>query len=226
MAGAEGITVLVTGSLSLSAENTRWLRSAAPEIDSVELVLDRQQLCTRASGTRRAVGIVDATTPELPALARQFGAVAVGGLLAVTANPDETHVVGLFGRGVMGVILASSPAEELITAVRGVASGHWFVSPRYLPALAEIVAHDPYGPRARKLRELLTERELDVLLLLASGEANQEIADHLGISVTTVRSHVLSILRKMNVPNRTVAAISAYRSGLAGARSDVGVSSG
>jgi DNA-binding NarL/FixJ family response regulator len=216
VAGGDGVTVLVTGSFSVSADNIRWLRANAPEIAGVELVLDRDQLCTRASAARRAVGIVDAATPDLTGLAERFGSVAAGGILAVTANPAEEHVVGLFARGVMGVTLASSPAEELVTAIRGVASGHWFAPPRYLAAVAETVVRNPRGPRARKLRELLTERELDVLLLLASGSANQEIADALGISVTTVRSHVLSILRKLNVPNRTVAAICAYRSGLVG----------
>ena len=216
MAGGDGVTVFVTGSFSVSADNIRWLRANAPEITSVELVLDSGQLCTRASAAGRAVGIVDAATPELAGLAERFGSVAAGGILAVTANPDEGHVVGLFARGVMGVTLTSSPAEELVTAIRGVASGHWFAPPRYLAALAETVVRNPRGPRAQKLRELLTERELDVLLLLAAGCANQEIADKLGISVTTVRSHVLSILRKLNVPNRTVAAICAYRSGLVG----------
>lgn len=216
MAGGDGVTVFVTGSFSVSADNIRWLRANAPEITSVELVLDSGQLCTRASAAGRAVGIVDAATPELAGLAERFGSVAAGGILAVTANPDEGHVVGLFARGVMGVTLTSSPAEELVTAIRGVASGHWFAPPRYLAALAETVVRNPRGPRAQKLRELLTERELDVLLLLAAGSANQEIADKLGISVTTVRSHVLSILRKLNVPNRTVAAICAYRSGLVG----------
>ncbi|MEQ0558078.1 response regulator transcription factor [Amycolatopsis sp. NEAU-NG30] len=216
MAAGDGVTVLVTGSFSVSADNIRWLRANAPEITSVELVLDTGQLCTRASAAGRAVGIVDASTPELPALAERFGSVAAGGILAVTANPAEEHVVGLFARGVMGVTLTSSPAEELVTAIRGVASGHWFAPPRYLAAVAETVVRNPRGPRAQKLRELLTDRELDVLLLLAAGSANQEIADKLGISVTTVRSHVLSILRKLNVPNRTVAAICAYRSGLVG----------
>ncbi|HET6708799.1 response regulator transcription factor [Amycolatopsis sp.] len=216
MRGGDGVTVLVTGSFSVPADNIRWLRANAPEIATVELVVDRDQLCTRASAAGRAVGIVDAATPELPVLAERFGTVAVGGILAVTANPAEDHVVGLFARGVTGVVLTSSPAEELVTAIRGVASGHWFAPPRYLAALAETVVRNPRGPRARHLRELLTERELEVLLLLASGSANQEIADALGISVTTVRSHVLSILRKLNVPNRTVAAICAYRSGLAG----------
>ena len=216
MAGGDGVTVFVTGSFSVSADNIRWLRANAPEITSVELVLDSGQLCTRASAAGRAVGIVDAATPELAGLAERFGSVAAGGILAVTANPDEGHVVGLFARGVMGVTLTSSPAEELVTTIRGMASGHWFAPPRYLAALAETVVRNPRGPRAQKLRELLTERELDVLLLLAAGSANQEIADKLGISVTTVRSHVLSILRKLNVPNRTVAAICAYRSGLVG----------
>lgn len=216
MGDGDGVTVLVTGSFSVSADNIRWLRANAPEITSVELVVDPGQLCTRAGAAGRAVGIVDAATPELAGLAERFGSVAAGGILAVTANPAEDHVVELFARGVLGVTLTSSPAEELVTAIRGVASGHWFAPPRYLAAVAETVVRNPRGPRARKLRELLTERELDVLLLLAAGCANQAIADKLGISVTTVRSHVLSILRKLNVPNRTVAAICAYRSGLAG----------
>jgi DNA-binding NarL/FixJ family response regulator len=159
---------------------------------------------------------VDADLPDLPTLVARFPQVASGGILAVATDPDERQVVDLVTRGVMGVVHTASPAEELITAIRAIAAGYLFVPPRFLPALAYTVLRNPRNAGARELRELLTDRELDVLMLLASGSANRDIADKLGISVTTVRSHVLSILRKMNVPNRTMAAISAYRSGLTG----------
>lgn len=75
-----------------------------------------------------------------------------------------------------------------------------------MPSEEELSAH--------RLRRLLTGRELDVLRLLVSGSSNREIAAELRVSVTTVRTHVQSILRKLSAPNRTAAAIVGDRSGL------------
>ncbi|MFC0429187.1 response regulator transcription factor [Kutzneria buriramensis] len=216
MLGPSAITVVVLGALRVSDENVRLLRTIAPEIGSVELVASGEQLCAEAAVWGRVVGIVDAGTPGLPAVAERFRRVAEGGLLAVAVHPNEAQVKELFACGVMGVVLTSGPAEELITAVRAISAGHMFVPPQFLPVLAETVLRNPYNERARELRGLLTEREMEVLMLLAGGRTNPEIAGQLGISVATVRSHVLTILRKMKVPNRTVAAICAYRSGLVG----------
>ncbi len=216
MSGSDGITVLLADVFSVSEDNVLRIRLTMPEISSVERVADSRQLCARAARAALAVGVVDAQTPDIAALVERFAKGASGGIVAVAADPAPARITELFAGGVMGVVLASGPAEELITAIRAVAAGHQFVPPPYLPALAEAVLRHPKGERARALRSLLTDRELDVLLLVAAGGANREIADQLGISVTTVRSHVLSILRKLNVPNRTMAAICAYRSGLAG----------
>ena len=208
------IVVLVAGGFGVSPDNISRLRHTVPELDAIEVAADRDQLCARAAAAGCAVGIVDAESPGLPQLVERFHQEAAGGILAVMEDAAEGQIVELLSAGVMGVVFACSPAEELITAIRAIAAGHMFVPPPFLPALADTMLHNPLGDRARELRRILTGRELDVLLLLASGSANREIADELGISVTTVRSHVLSILRKMNVPNRTVAAIHAFRSGL------------
>jgi DNA-binding NarL/FixJ family response regulator len=212
--GVNEITVVVAGAFSVSDENVHRLCAAAPEIRSVELVATGEHLCAEAAVWGHVVGIVDAGMPGLPLVVERFRKVARGGILAVATRPDDRQVKELFASGVMGMVLTSGPAEELITAVRAICAGHMFVPPKFLAILAETVLHNPYNERARELRGLLTDRELEVLLLLAGGSSNPEIADRLGISVTTVRSHVLTILRKMKVRNRTLAAICAYRSGL------------
>lgn len=144
-----------------------------------------------------------------------------GGLVAVVTGAgerDRLHVA-LYA-GFRGLVFDTSPVEEVVTAVRAVAAGHPFIPAAFLNDVA--LAMLPIAVRLGERRDdprstgALTAREQEVLSLLAIGCPNEEIAEKLVITEATVRSHVLKILRKLGVRNRTEAVFIAHQRGLFG----------
>ena len=144
------------------------------------------------------------THPELP-------------ILVLTMHEDDEHVFAALRAGARGYLVKGSDGEEIVRAVRSVASGDAV----YGGAVARrIVAFYSGGqlesPVARAFPDL-TPREREVLELLAAGCRNHEIARRLGMSEKTVRNHVSQVLTKLQVPDRTAAALKAKESGIGGA---------
>ena len=135
-------------------------------------------------------------------------------ILSVSEAGDD--VVEAILAGASGYVVKGASAAELARAVRATAAGESFLSPR---VATELVARwrpslRPSLPAHGDEELLLTERELDVLRLVALGKENAEIASELVISPNTVRRHVQAILVKLGVENRTQAAVYAVREGL------------
>ena len=110
-------------------------------------------------------------------------------------------------------MLKDGPVEEVVAGIRAAAAGQSLISPRVATLLLERVRDRRRGAGASAARSL-SERELEVLGLLAEGTANHEIAEALVISPSTVRNHISSILLKLQVDNRVQAAVRAVRDGL------------
>ena len=136
-------------------------------------------------------------------------------VLVLTTFGEDEVLWGALEAGAAGFVLKDSSAEELIAAVRAVAAGAaWFdpaVTPRILEHYRRHVA--PAGREAARL-ELLTDRELDVLQLIARGATNGEIAAQLYVAEATVKSHVGSIFGKLGVRDRAAAIVFAYDHGV------------
>jgi len=153
------------------------------------------------------VVLMDIRMPVLDGIAataqlRQVSGDAVAVLVLTTFGEDEVLWAAL-EVGAAGFVLKDTSAEDLIAAVRAVAGGAaWFD-----PAVA------PIGRQASRL-ELLTERELDVLRLMARGATNQEIAAELFVAEATVKTHVGSIFGKLGVRDRPAAIVFAYDHGV------------
>jgi DNA-binding NarL/FixJ family response regulator len=125
-------------------------------------------------------------------------------ILVLTSFTEDEQAAAIMAAGAYGYLLKESGADELLQAVRSVHSGHMVLSPKVLQSMS--------GASKDKKSEQdsssdLTPRELEVLQGIVDGQTNREIALHLGISATTVRSHVSTILAKLNVTNRTQAAM-------------------
>jgi len=135
---------------------------------------------------------------------REFPEVEV---LALTSVLDDGSVVGAVKAGAIGYLLKDTQAEELCRAIKAAAAGQVQLSSQAAARLIREV-------RAPERPDMLTERETEVLRLLASGKANKEIALALNIGETTVKTHVSNILMKLGVPSRTQAALYAVRIGL------------
>lgn len=129
-------------------------------------------------------------------------------VVALTSVLEDASVVGAIRAGAIGYLLKNTEADELRRAIRAAAEGQVQLSPEAAARLMREV-------RAPESPEALTERETDVLRLLAEGKANKEIGQGLGIGEKTVKTHVSNILAKLGVQSRTQAALYAVKIGLA-----------
>ncbi len=143
----------------------------------------------------------------------RFPKIAV---VILTSSEKDGHLYEAVQSGVSGYLLKSLDAEELFTMINGVTHGEAAmtraVASRLLKGVANRVSQDDKGETS------LTERELLVLRLVASGASNSEIAKNLSISVNTVKSHLKNILEKLHLDNRTQAATYAFERGLVSPR--------
>lgn len=128
-------------------------------------------------------------------------------VIALTSVLEDASVIGAIRAGALGYLLKDTKAEELIQAIKAASEGQVQLSPQAAARLMREV-------RAPESPEALTDRETEVLRLLAQGRSNKEIAHLLTIGEKTVKTHVSSILAKLNVSSRTQAALYAVRIGL------------
>jgi len=135
-------------------------------------------------------------------------------LVLTTFGLDE-YVFGALRAGAAGFLLKDAPPEQLIAAIHTLARGDALLDPAVTRAVVERFAGlpEPDGAAATRVTQL-SAREHEVLLLLVEGRANREIAERLIVSEATVKSHVLAVLRKLELRDRVQAVIFGYESGL------------
>lgn len=134
-------------------------------------------------------------------------------ILVLTTYDDDEWVFDAIRAGASGYLLKDTPRQKIIEAIRGTVEGKSFVDPAVVGKLMNQVVSNQTQP-ASVLTGKLTERELDVLRLLAKGMTNTDIAGTLHLSEGTVRNHVSAILEKLGVSDRTQAAVIAIQHGL------------
>ncbi len=194
----------------------------------LSLVLETEEdLCVvgEASTGRQAVEAVLQQRPDVLVLdLRMPDTDGIAVLKAVKRQAPSTRVVLLTGyevdeailravqEGADGFLFKDAPPAELCRAIRLVAAGEAYLQPEVTTKLVHLMAKrtGPAPPRG----STLTPREREILRLMARGHTNQEIAERVGVSLETVRSHVKNILQKLDQPNRTRAVLYALRSGL------------
>jgi two-component system, NarL family, response regulator DevR len=134
-------------------------------------------------------------------------------VLMLTSFGDETAVLAAMMAGASGYLLKNAPRADLLAAIRAVASGATLLD----PAVANLIKQRLITPpsTSRGAPGGLSEREREVIALVAEGLTNAEIAEHLGIAVLTARNHVSSILDKLGLARRSEAAAYAVRHGIA-----------
>ena len=135
-------------------------------------------------------------------------------VLVLTTFDDDDMLSGALRAGASGFVLKDSPAEELIRAVRAVASGHAVLDPAVTGRVLATYRTAPPAPAADAAPEL-TPRELDVVRLIAQGLTNGEIACRLVISEVTVKSHIGHVFTKLGLRDRAALIIYAFEHGLA-----------
>jgi len=136
-------------------------------------------------------------------------------VMMLTTFDLHDYVRAALRAGASGFMLKDAPAEQLVDAIRIVANGDALLAPSITQALIDEIARQPERDRLSYPGiDTLTERELDVLLLMASGRSNGEIAGELYLGEATIKTHVGRILAKLGARDRVQAVVTAYESGL------------
>jgi DNA-binding NarL/FixJ family response regulator len=152
----------------------------------------------------------DGITAAARILSERTDATATPRVIVLTTFELDEYAFRSLQAGASGFLLKRTRAEEIVDAVRVVADG----SSLPFPTMARRLIDHYAGTRRTSAADILTERECEVLVLIARGRSNQEIADRLNIRLDTVKSHVKHVFYKLGVRDRAQAVIAAYESGL------------
>jgi two-component system response regulator NreC len=161
--------------------------------------------------------VMDITLPDLSGIevTRQIHARLPGvAIVALTIHEDEQYFFEMMAAGASGYVPKRAAPEDLLSAIRAAHRGEVFLHPSLTKMLVRDFLARPGGGKSPSATDGLTDREQEVLLHLAEGASNQEIADVLTISVNTVARHRENIMRKLNLHNRAELVKYAIRKGL------------
>jgi DNA-binding NarL/FixJ family response regulator len=208
------ITVLVADDEPLVRSGLRALLTAEPDIDVVGEVADGADVPAAVGRLRPDIVLMDVRMPRIDGIEATRRLTRAAGpqpkVLVVTTFENDEYVYDALRAGANGFLLKRAPVAEIVHAVRTVAAGESLLFPA---AIRQLAAAYGAGRHSRLTRAGLTEREQDVLRLMATGRSNAEIAAELFVGVETVKSHVGSLLAKLGARDRTQAVIAAYESG-------------
>ena len=214
------IRLLLADDQPLMRTGFRMILEETDDIDIVGEAEDGTQAVRLAWELNRDVILMDVRMPGVDGIeaTRQIVAAntAARVLILTTFDLDE-YAFSALRAGASGFVLKDVPLDELARAIRSVASGDAVVSPRITRRLLDVYATrlpDLSGDASDPALALLTPREQEVLLAVATGLSNTEIAEKLVVSEATVKTHVGSILAKLDLRNRVQAVIFAYDVGL------------
>jgi DNA-binding NarL/FixJ family response regulator len=204
------IRILIVDDHAVVRQGLRMFLALDPELDVIGEAGDGVEALEQARRLRPDVVLMDLLMPRMDGVA---ATAAIRGelpdveVIALTSVLEDDAVIGAVRAGAMGYLLKDTQADDLCRAIKAAAAGQVQLSPHAAARLLREV-------RAPESPETLTERESDVLRLLARGKANKEIARELAVGEQTVKSHVGHILAKLGVQSRTQAALHAVRIGL------------
>jgi DNA-binding NarL/FixJ family response regulator len=188
-----------------------------PDIEVVGIANDGAEALEKIPETNPDVVLMDLKMPGMNGIqaTRKIseGYPEVRVLVLTTYGADE-WVFDAIRSGAAGYLLKGTPRKNLIEAVKGTAAGETYVDPAVAGRLFSQIAQQSALPASTTITDALSKRELDVLRLLARGLSNAEIAQRLYLSEGTVRNYVSAILTKLEVSDRTQAAVLALRYGL------------
>ena len=204
------IRILITDDHSVVRQGLRMFLGLDPELEVVGEASNGEEALRMARELEPDVVLMDLVMPVMDgitateAIRAELPEVEV---IALTSVLEDVSVSGAVRAGAIGYLLKNTEADELGRAIKAAANGQVQLAPAAAARLMREV-------RAPENPEVLTERETEVLKLLARGKANKQISHTLFIAEKTVKSHVSSILAKLGVQSRTQAALYAVRIGL------------
>jgi DNA-binding NarL/FixJ family response regulator len=209
------IRVVIADDQPLVRTGLRMILAAEPDIEVVAEATDGREAIAAAERERPDVVLMDVRMPEVDGIEATRAVTALDQpprvLVLTTFDLDEV-VYDALRAGASGFLLKDAPEERLTTAIRVVADGGSLFAPSVTRRLIEEFARRPTAPTADLSG--LTERENEVLRLVARGLSNAEIGATLFVTENTVKTHVARLLMKLGVRDRVQAVVLAYESGL------------
>ena len=170
-----------------------------------------------ASQLKPDILVMDIVMPKFDGLeaSRQIKKIAPNtAILILTAYDDDNYVLGLLEAGATGYLMKSAKGQDLVEAVRAVRAGESVLHPKIIEKLLKQAMAKPAETVELKIKGLLSDREMEMLKLLATGMSNKEIAEKLCLSLRTVKAHMSNIFTKMNVASRSEALVESLKKGL------------
>ena len=210
------IRVLVADDQSMVRAGFRMLLAGEEDIDVVAEASNGLEAVEKAARFQPTVVLMDIRMPELDGLEaarRILAADETARILILTTFDLDEYVYEALRLGASGFVLKDDPPEQLIAAIHTVAGGEALLSPTITKRVIKQFTRIP-RPTAPKELDELTARELEVYRLIADGLSNNEIAQQLYISDTTVKTHITHILQKLSLRDRVQAVVLAYQTGL------------
>jgi NarL family two-component system response regulator LiaR len=211
------IRVLVCDDQWIVCEGLEAILSADADIEVVGLAQDGAEALEKISETQPDLVLMDLKMPVMNGVQATrkiktlYPEVKV---LVLTTYGEDEWVFDAIRNGAAGYLLKGTPRAQLVAAVKGTVAGESYVDPKVAGKLLDHIALRGAPAADSTLVETLTEREREVLALLAQGKSNAEIANELYLSHGTVRNYISAILTKLDVTDRTQAALLALRHGL------------
>ncbi|MEU2653921.1 response regulator [Streptomyces sp. NPDC127049] len=214
------IKVLIVDDQIMVREGFSVLLGAMPDIEVVGEAVNGREAIAQVAALRPDVVLMDIRMPELNGIDATREIVAADAdakVLVLTTFDLDEYVYQALRAGASGFLLKDASARQLAEGVRVVAAGEALLAPtvtkRLITEFARSADTAPKAPAVAQIGEL-TERETEVLVLIAQGLSNQEIAGHLVVAESTIKTHVSRILVKLGLRDRTQAAVFAYEARL------------
>ena len=202
------LTILIADDHPLLREALRHALESEKDVDVIAEAGEGEEAVRLASELKPDVVVMDIVMPKLNGIeaTKKIKEIAPNiAILILTAYDDEEYVLGLLDAGAAGYLLKSARGRDLVEAIRAIRSGESVLHPNIIAKLLKRAMTAPV--EEHKHTELFSERELQILKLVALGMSNKGIAGKLFLSERTVKAHLTNIFNKLNVASRSEAIV-------------------
>ena len=212
------IRVVLADDQELVRAGFRLILEGEEDLEVVGEAADGEEAIELTRRLQPDLVLMDIQMPKLDGLAATRRICEDAGIrsrvVILTTFEQDDYIFEALRSGASGFLLKNAPPEELVRAVRTVAGGEALLAPSVTRRVIEEYHHRPARPRNDRRLDQLTERELEVLRLLATGRSNAEIAAELYLGEGTIKTHVSHLLAKLELRDRVQAVVFAYENGL------------